>query len=778
VSEPRGAFRSLAIEGDQPLTITSLSVEPGGVPWVLASGSLFYFDSEKFRPPVRSDADRGPFLDRFYGGADRGLFVAKLAPEGNEGRLYRLVDGSVVFETVYYHDVPHQTAALYVASSGRLFHYGQRFVAVRIDGLWHRSEALLNSRDVLVFEAAGSVHFYHDRHLYSLDSEGRLRHLELECPVISDSGRKRVHAALWGKDRLLIAENSAEEVHAFSVATGERLATDVITAEVDQRMRVHDLFPAGDGSVWILTHDWERFRFLFLRIPPEGAVETIEPTASLGWQNLRASLYPKSVLTCSDGSLWLGTLRRGLARWNNDRLEEFGWQDGLSGDFQFLGEGESGRVFAASRSEVFTFSPGAPSARPRWVERWHEHRLMGARPIRDLEGRVWMFLLDRPGQASRFDGVEWMHVDVPFPTPKVGRVLVDDAGHLLVAMGSHPDGCYDVSGEKVQRFTDLQDLLVAAVNRGVRRILPESSFQGCVIGENGTIWFGYQGHQSVQYFDGSRWDTLHLREPIYSAHESVTHGVLLKTQNEKYYRYDRGQLLEVPVGRGAGSRWLLGPQWLQPLEKELVERRPGELLMVERGDDSLLHLLVDHQELASEVGFMKGESLPADLTMITRGAGRGHWSMFPREPVYRILGDSVLRCDFRESPIAGREREIEGILEDRTGNLWIDLGSQGGFHQVFLRRMDGFKVHLNGISAGDARDLLLELEILQDGTPAPVARVFVRIPGGMWRGTDPRNARVVPGSAREIEILAMDPQGGVTPAILPASLESIAPRHP
>ena len=138
-------------------------------------------------------------------------------------------------------------------------------------------------------------------------------------------------------------------------------------------------------------------------------------------------------------------------------------------------------------------------------------------------------------------------------------MILDDRGHMLVAMSSYPDGCYDIGPERIKKYRNLQAMLVGAVEGGARRFQPESSIQGCIVQDGGKIWFSYQGHGAVHYYDGERWDTLQLREPVYYLTASREHGVVIRTQRKTFFTYVRGQIQQLPISVEERGPWFLGP---------------------------------------------------------------------------------------------------------------------------------------------------------------------------------------------------------------------------
>jgi len=693
---------SLPLPGGE---ISGVGLEPGGDLWAVIGGKLFYWTGSEFRTPDFEGLEESPHPIHLFGGGDRPLVAAQALPSENRGRLYVLSDGRALFEIEYYQDHPHAPPSVAVSRAGQLFHWGDRFLAVRRGADWERIEAPLHHRETLVLETEAETHFYFNRSLLSVDHAGLVETREIRCPVVSSPGRNRIHGALWGDDRLFLFEDSTQEVFAYDLGSGEPVEVSAIDAFLERR-RAHDLFRLPDGSLWILVFDFESSRFAWWGISRKGSLEPTGNTDVLGWRNLRHWQYPGSVLARADGEIWFGTPRDGIARWRGGETEIFDWRQGIEGEFRMLLDGPKGALYAASRQGVFRYDPHRPAAeRPAWVGEWEEFRLASAEPLRDGEGRIWMFLAGRPGEVSRWDGTAWTHFAVPFSTRKVGRVLADDRGHLLVAMGAYPDGCFDVGPDGTAKFTNLHSLLVAAVAGGARRFFPEPSIRGCVVQPDGRIWFAYQGYHAVHLFDGERWDELPLREPIYDVFESAEGEIRIRTQRGRLFAYDRGQFLEVP------------------------------------------------------------SEAPADARAFTPGFHGGRWTRFPRQPAVRFLGTKEIPCDFGDTPLVDRQSSIEAILDDRAGNLWFDTGNYFGTRSVFVKRVESLEIRAADLPRKSGRSLALEPEVSFAGEEVEEALLFWRLDGGERRGGERRVANIVfPGEgAFEVEVAAMGPLGELTP---------------
>jgi len=518
----------------------------------------------------------------------------------------------------------------------------------------------------------------------------------------------------------------------------------------------------------VLVSDPEIGDYVFYRISPEGDIAPVTETAKLVWQNNRCWQYPHSVLNASDGSIWFGMYGGDLARYMDGRLQTFDWKDGLHIGTAHLREDRDGNVYALEGQAVHVFRPNQPARpTPDWVGLWKEYELASYRPIRDSSGHIWMFLKDRKGECSRWDGSIWHHIKVPFDTSEVSRAMTDDRGHLLVGMMAHPDGYFDIAVEGVKRHDNMESMLVGAVAQGARRFVTGARFQGCLV-ENGRLWYGYHNYPGFSLFDGERWDIFQMRDDVNYMYESPKHGIMIRTQEGKYYTYERGQMLELDYPSEEGSRWLLGPKSFQPFEEEFLKLHPELYLPVERAQDRRYRILVrqDGSGQQDKPCFAAGELLPTYVSHVIPAVTDGHWIAHPGGGMtpYRILAGKVIQCDFRDTPLMGKTGKICAILEDRAHNVWFDSLYGRGRH-VFCKRLDNFRLKLDEVPGEAKRSVHISAQPILPGLSAEKLRLFWRFKGGSWQGGElggSVNIRFPTDGTYRIEFLGMDPLGGTT----------------
>ena len=742
-----------------------IGIERRGTLWILAKNFVCYWDGEKLVEPDDLQLTPGYYVYGLHGGVDRKLYASRSNKQNNNNQLYELVDGQAVYVTDFYHDNSYDYPALYVSKSGLLFNWGTRFLAVYVQDQWKQIEAYLHPEYALTFDTGDKVHFYYNRNLYSVDKHGNFIKRQISAPIESIHGRKRIHGTIWGQDKMLIFDYGSKQVYAYYLVSGELVDTELIHSYLSGRP-VYDVFSTNNGDVWLLIFDPE-LSYVFLRITPEVKITTVKETAQLGWDNTQFWQFPHSVLSASDGSIWLSSRQDGIVRYKNSRMQVFGWRQGVNfGRCRFL-EDSQGQIYISSDNGVYVFRPGQPGQLLAWVHQWQEYRLASSLPIRDCVGNICMFLEDHPGQISRWDGYRWNHINVPFDTSNVGSLMADDKEHILLSIrGSLP--WYDISPSEVNQYENFTDMLVAAVARGVKRFYPDSLYNVSIVVKDGKIWVGLLNSNIVSYFDGERWNNFTIRGDIDYLYESPKYGIMIRTEAGKYYILDDGQITYLEIPKHVPTRWLLGSKSLQPFEQEILNEHPNEYIPVERAENGKLYMLVskkfNNTSSSLEISYLRADVIDDYIKTVTPGLWGGYWSDYFGGGVVRFFDGRALGCDFQSTPVAYIEKRQ--VLEDRAHNLWIDAGWYSGARHVFMKRLSDFKLTTEYIPAEAKRSLTINTEAQLSGQPQSNTRFFWRFKEEPWHGGEHTNSVTIyfpTDGFYQIEMFAMEPIGGITP---------------
>lgn len=235
------------------------------------------------------------------------------------------------------------------------------------------------------------------------------------------------------------------------------------------------IFEDRRGNVWLPAEENQIHRIR------SGSLETLE------------LIFPRGpdLATCvredHEGSLWMGTLRNGLWRWQPRRMQTFGPSDGLPHENVWaLCEGPDGAVWVGTDGGLARFAGG------RW-EQWTTEHGLSRNSIRalavDRAGTVWIGTGE--GLNSLRDGALTRH---PIPgdwfESKIRVILPTRDGALWVAGAA---SLHRLAGGQRTKFTTAEGL----ANNDVRALLEDSA---------GRLWIGTFGG-GLQCYEQGRFTT-------------------------------------------------------------------------------------------------------------------------------------------------------------------------------------------------------------------------------------------------------------------------------
>ena len=185
--------------------------------WITSGYKAYYWDGDSFREPFGACLDFRSTTDILIGGNDRELYASQRGGgKQDEARLYRLRDGRAEPVCDFEYEYGPERPGIYVAKSGLLLNWGEKFIAVYVKGRWNRTEASLSARDTKLVEVGDRVCLLYADRLYVVTRNGKVwgRRDYLDDPSIASNktgGRaaKRLAnmstaAAAWGNNRLLL----------------------------------------------------------------------------------------------------------------------------------------------------------------------------------------------------------------------------------------------------------------------------------------------------------------------------------------------------------------------------------------------------------------------------------------------------------------------------------------------------------------------------------------------------------------------------------------------
>jgi len=375
-------------------------------------------------------------------------------------------------------------------SKGRIWNWGEMFLAKFENGQWERVEASLGPYTQVIEDAAGNVYFFGKALSYWRDGQTTANAKLLSFPW----ERPYLRACLWGADKAFLFSSGdmggvvidLNTLNVSDVLHSEPVPRDVLWRAMGRRQRggvgpradvpsdipllarssLYDAFRDRQGDVWVLalvsgTPGW---RYIRVRAADNGLEERPE-TAAIDWGAGMDGRH-KPVLCARDGAIYFGGLRSGEYLWRDGVLTRVDWKQGLAiNQTQWVYEHPNGTIwFASRRMGVAVYDPrGVPGTGPTspFQTSWEEYPLAAGATARDFEGRLWCCLKDHPGKASRWDGQTWTHVDLGSgPIQELRGLWIDDLQRLLV-WGFIEDKSvwFRLANGRTDRFPDFKDMV-------------------------------------------------------------------------------------------------------------------------------------------------------------------------------------------------------------------------------------------------------------------------------------------------------------------------------
>jgi len=742
-----------------------MAIEKGGTPWIMDSNGVSYWDGREFRHPSGEKLVSGTYGDKLIGGSDRDLYALQRGADSRSGKVYKLSDGATTYITDYYRENDQFYPGFYVSKSGKLYNWGDKFLAVYSDGKWKRIETTLGG--ALVFDTGDIVYFYMNGILCSADKNDNLTQRDVEIPFKVDPNRSLGdRSAMLGQNAAVLINQCSPNLCILDFKSGKVIPTPPKVKEQLNDATLWDIFSASDGSVWILINNSSNYKYRFFRVDVKGGISEIKATEDLAWDNNRMAQYPDTMLNSSDGSIWFAQTAGGLARWKNGKLSNIGWKEGIPvPDIRWVLEGRDGKIWAATIQEVYSLDPqsNAEVESPEW-SRWQEVLTTSCAPVVDSESGIWCFLKDHPEEISRWNGTTWTHVHAPVAPGKhffgSGPGIADDLGHVLFGVGIPDSVTWDVSLDGATEYPNIKQAIAAAMERGAKSFNTGYYEVGCAASSDGHVLFGDRHMDGgVHMYDGKGW--ARLFDISYLSHiiQSDANGPLIGHYDQTYDYYVRGQFRKLEIT--SPVKLMMGPSGLQPCEERMLKSKPDLYIPVGYDEHGKLRIVKCTEQAGSwkELGDEIVTSQYGPI-MTTKSPLGGLWTCpeYTNGP-YRIVGGSVIKCDFAGTPLQGLEARCQSIFDDSAGNTWIDAGYYAGYRHLFVRKAIPQILTVGEIPATCGYTLNIKLA-QQSGVPDD-ARLFWKVEDGQWQGGDSGKGRVVFTSDGEqrVSVMAVDKMG-------------------
>jgi hypothetical protein len=745
--------------------ITDMAIEKGGTPWIMDSNGVSYWDGKEFRHPSGDKLVSGTYGDKLLGGGDRDLYALQRGNDMRSGKVYRLSDGAATYITDYYRENDQVYPGFYVSKSGKLYNWGYKFLAVYSDGKWKRMETTLGG--ALIFDTGDVVYFYMNGILCSADKNDNLTQCDVEIPFKVDPNRYLGdHGAIWGRGTALIFNSGSFNLCTFDLKSGKVIPIPVHVKQQLENKEFCDVFPAIDGSVWILIYDRTVYKYRYYQLKRNGEIYNITETENLALESNRTGQHPKSVVSASDGSIWLAQTMGGIARWKGGQMTSLGWKEGMPlAGISWMFEGRDGKIWAATNQEICLIDPktDVKVTSPEW-SRWQEVLTSHCAPVVDSESGIWCFLKDHPEEISKWNGTTWTHVRAPVAQGKhfsgSGPGIADDLGHVLFGVQIPDSVTWDVSLDGVTEYPNVKQAIAAAVERGAKSLDTGYYDVGCAVSSDGHVLFGDRHMDGgLHMYDGKGW--ARLFDIPYLSHivQSDLNGPLISHSDQTYDYYNRGQFRKLEMA--SSPKLMMGPTGLQPYEEGMLKNKSDRYIPVGYDGHGKVRIVkctgqaASRNELGDEIVISQFGPI---MTMKSPMGGLWTCPEHTNGP-YRIVGSSVIKCDFTGTPLQGLEARCLSIFDDSAGNTLIDAGYYGGYRHLFMRKAIPQILTVGEIPATCGQTL--NIKLAEQSCVPNDSRLFWKVGEGNWQGGDAGKGRVLftSNGKQRVSVMAVDKMG-------------------
>ena len=814
---PQWRVIPVEVNGQPGAMVADFALGSDGIPWAALAGqpgTLCTWQNGQWHK-VSGEFQFDPYRTQLHVSPAGRVYLSQPAPEGyarrpappkpHYGALYLLTDKRAEYVTEYYYDTPNFPPRLFFDSKGRIWNWGEMFLAKFENGEWERVEANLGLYTQVIEDAAGDVYFFGKALSYCrngrITANAKPLSFPWEQPVVK--------GYLWGTDKVLFLCGSNAGVMVFDLKTLEfsdvlrsaPLPMSIVRESLGRRRRgddnplasvpslarssLFDAFRDKQGNVWILALNQSVRDFHYIKVrAADNGVEERPETAAIDW-GLSMDSRHQPVLCARDGVIYIGGRLNGVYLCRDDMLTHVDWKQGLAiNETNWVCEHPDGTIwFASRRTGVAVYDPhGTPDAglTSPFQTSWEEYRLAANVMVRDIEDSLWCCLKDQAGKVSRWNGQTWEHYDLGFDTADVRGLWVDDLQRLFVmAAGEERRAvmCRLAHG-RVERFADFKEMLVDSVRTGSRQFKGSGAYyqsiSPLVIGDR-EIWCIDGLVFRLMRYDGQTWNEVKANPSRSGLFRHKDNQVLIGTDG-RFETLDRGQIVEFANEYTRRQEYLLGESGVQPFDETVYAEHRGELFLA-REVDRILYIF---ETLEDFHAFTK-ENVTPDAVNLGHRANRigrredrirladgGFWARNDRAPgLQRYYRGLLLRVDLSRTPVVAFSENQVDVFEDSGRDLWIRR------HETLFRvKRPQLETRITAplSSQCDSPTVRVSFVSTTTGESEPLQYAW-RLDGGMWsKPSDQTYADlefVQPG-AHEFEVTCIGQMGNLdtTPAVL------------
>jgi signal transduction histidine kinase/ligand-binding sensor domain-containing protein/CheY-like chemotaxis protein len=471
-------------EGLQNLAVQVLLQDRAGFLWVGTQNGLFRYDGSRFIAYGKTDGLPGTRIESLHESVDGTLWVGtRLGLARRRGNQFETLDLGVASGIVGRQGIASdRDGNLYLATERGLV--AGKLARDRIEFTFISTPANASPRSVFV-SSGGNVLFGCGKSLCIVKS-GTARDIGREQglpPDVVDAILEDLDGNLWVRSERALYERPAGSSR-FKVKSGLPESDNTYpTLALDPSGRL--LVPTFKGLARATSHGWE----------------IVDADMGLNTNDISAVIQDR------EGSIWLGLLGSGLARWlGYDQWQSWNNRDGLSRESVWsITRDFNGRLWIGTQFGLNY----AREAEGRYA--WIKHPIPAVNMIRALaparDGSLWIGA--DPGGAlqlnPRSGSIREFGPEQGIPRSGVRHIFVDHDDFIWVASR---DGLFRSKGP---------GLLGSGVE--FERLSPEASTSGegffkVAEGPRGVIWAA--GESGLARLEGGRWTRLTTRDGLKS----------------------------------------------------------------------------------------------------------------------------------------------------------------------------------------------------------------------------------------------------------------------
>jgi len=760
-----------------------IAVDGDSIPYTICRYRLYRLEGDRFVEMETGEASNQWRFIRLLGG-NTGRVCAVAAHEGEHRlRFYEVDLDGVRLLTELEYAVPSAVPETCLTKRGWIYVSGLGFLAVFDGETWHRIDGDVQAH-VAVFDLGGKVFLYRrDNRCYLFDRDEGLREIGMpEWKGLVPGQVAWSLGAQWGDGTPLIISRVRDDYTGFSFdpETMGPGIDDSFDVFIDPDLAISDMFPAADGSIWLLASPRKKPDYGFYRMDREGSIERTlaAPRQLAEW--VRKDGFPRGFLLASDGSMWFSLPARGVAVFRNGAFTCYDWGYGFPGRVAALQEDAESAVWCVPAYQgAARFKAGGEPVRPSGpCADWQRFQILH-HVWKTSEGHIVLVRQETPFSVMRWDGSGWESTDLPFDISKAGYPLVSNRGHLVVERGGK---AFLASGGKVTEWGSTREaLLAAARDGGLESWENIRGFRTVLVLPGPRIWSVGGDTKSIGYYDGERWDNLPLGDYAESLFPSDEYGMLILTGQGRLYTYDTGVFVQLEKRIHEMERIMIGRYGRQPYERSMVGKNPMRYLPVLQVN-TRQYLIPRFEDLdAAEPLENVPDSavrLPENIVRAGRADALGWW-LYPRnsrEQAIRLVGRELIPfrpdCRYFDSGMS-----FFDLQEDATGNTWVTVGPPYSQTHAAVHWLAGAKLEMPDIPETCGRELRVDPESPRSPN-GDGPHILSRVDGGEWVIPAESSAPVFrfrEGGKHLCELRALLPSGEALPDSVEFEVEAEVP---